>query len=427
MQKEFIESTLELTDFIADSPSCFHVVENACSILSDAGFDELDEKRPYKIEPSKAYFVRRNSSSLIAFRLPQGKVGGLSIISAHTDSPCFKIKENPEITNGDLYTTLNVEAYGGMLLAPWFDRALSVAGRAFVKSNGQIEERLVNIDKDLCVIPNLCIHQNRDVNKSHEYKVQSELLPLISQGGKRGALKTLVASVLEVEESDIVDTELFLYNRDGAKIFGLDDEFFTSPKIDDLMCAFSALKALISSKASEKIQMVVLFDNEEVGSLTKQGANGDFLRTTLDRVFDALKMNTQEKYSAIAQGFMLSADNGHSLHPNYQQMCDPSNKPVMNGGVLIKFAGNQKYTTDGYSSSVLRMILEQENIPYQVFHNNSNVSGGSTLGNISQSQISLPTVDIGAAQLAMHSPNETAGTMDTYYLTQAMQAFLEKN
>lgn len=426
MDQKYIESTLELMDFIQDSPSCYHVVANAATMLENAGAKRLDEKEKFDIEAGHCYFTVRNSSSLIAFRMPEGRPTGYSIVAAHTDSPSFKIKENPEISTGDLYTTLNVEAYGGMLMAPWFDRPLSIAGRAFVKEKeGRISERLVNFDKDLCQIVNLCIHQNRDANKGYEYKVQKDMLPIIGLGKQTGAIRSLVAELLDVKEDRVLDTELFLYNRMGGSIWGLEDEFFSCPKIDDLQCAFSALKAFVTAEdsSSSKIQVVALFDNEEVGSSTKQGANSDFLRQVAHRIGCAMGWDFDVRCALQSASFMLSADNGHSMHPNYPEKCDPTNRPVINGGVLIKYAGNQKYTTDAYSGSFLKSILSDAGIPYQVFFNNSNVTGGSTLGNISTTQFSIPTVDIGAAQLAMHSPYETAGTMDTFNLTEGMKAF----
>lgn len=426
MEQKYIETTLELMDFISDSPSCFHVVSNIAAMLSDAGAIELDEKKPYKLASDNTYFVTRNGSALIAFRLPEAEATGYSIISAHTDSPSFKVKENPEICTGGAYTTLNVEAYGGMLLSPWFDRPLSLAGRAFVKTeDGRIEQRLVNFDRDLCQIVNLCIHQNRDANSGHEYKVQKELLPIIGLGEHKGKLKAMVAELLDEDENNVLDTELFLYNRNEGTIWGIDEQFFSSPKIDDLQCAFSALKAFIEAPVSKsgKIQMLVLFDNEEVGSGTKQGADSDFLYETLCRIAFSMNWDYEKQCMMKAQSFMLSADNGHAFHPNYPEKCDVTNHPVINDGVLIKYAGNQKYTTDAQSGSQLKSILTNAGVPFQVFFNNSSVTGGSTLGNISTSQVSIPCVDIGAAQLAMHSPYETAGTKDTYNLTQGMLAF----
>ena len=425
MDQKYIESTLELMDFIQDSPSCFHVVENARTMLENAGAVCLDEKKTYSLEAGSSYFVTRNGSAIIAFRLPQTEASGYSIVSAHTDSPSFKLKENPELSNGGTYTTLNVEGYGRMLMAPWFDRPLSIAGRAFVKAkDGSVQQRLVNFDKDLCQIVNLCIHQNRDVNKSHEYKIQKELLPIIGLG-EMPKIKEMVADILDIDVLSVLDTELFLYNRMHGSIWGVGDEFFSAPKIDDLQCAFSALKAFVTAEdsCSSKIQMVALFDNEETGSMSRQGADSDFLRQTIHRIGCAMGWDYDKRCALQASSFMLSADNGHSFHPNYPEKCDPTNKPLINGGVMIKYAANQKYTTDAFSASVLKSILTDAGIPFQVFFNNSDVTGGSTLGNISTSQFSIPTVDIGAAQLAMHSPYETAGTQDTLNLTEGMRAF----
>lgn len=438
MDQKYVESTLELLDFINDSPSCYHVVANVAAILENAGCIKLEEGKRFSLEAGCSYYVTRNSSAIIAFRIPASEGSsavtanieptGFGIVAAHTDSPSFKVKANPELPLGEAYTTINVEGYGGMLMAPWFDRPLSMAGRAFIKQNdGLIVEKLVDFDKDLCQIVNLCIHQNRDANKGYEYKIQKDMLPLLACGNKAGAIKSLVAELLEVDEASVVDTELFLYNRMRGSIWGLEDEFFSSPKIDDLQCAYTALKAFVNAKDSKssRIQMVALFDNEEVGSCTKQGADSDFLTQTIARIGGALGWDYEGQCIAKAKSFMVSADNGHSIHPNYPEKCDPSNKPVMNKGLMIKYAGNQKYTTDAFSGAYLKNILENAQLPYQLFFNNSNVSGGGTLGNISGSQFSIPCVDVGAAQLAMHSPYETGGTQDTYNLTESFKAFFE--
>jgi aspartyl aminopeptidase len=434
MDQKYVESTLELIDFINDSPSCYHVVANLAAILENAGCIKLEEGSRFKLQPGYSYYVTRNSSALIAFRIPASdsessvEPAGFSIVAAHTDSPSFKVKANPELPLGEAYTTINVEGYGGMLMAPWFDRPLSLAGRAFIRTtDGLIVEKLVDFDKDLCQIVNLCIHQNREANKGYEYKIQKDMLPILACGNKVGAIKSLVAELLEVDEEAVVDTELFLYNRMRGSIWGLEDEFYSVPKIDDLQCAYTAIKAFVNAQNSKssRLQMVALFDNEEVGSGTKQGADSDFLTQTISRIGGALGWDYESQCIAKAKSFMVSADNGHSIHPNYPEKCDPSNKPVMNKGLMIKYAGNQKYTTDAYSGAYLKNILEEAQLPYQLFFNNSNVPGGGTLGNISGSQFSIPSVDVGAAQLAMHSPYETGGTQDTYNLTESFKAFFE--
>lgn len=438
MDQKYIESTLELIDFINDSPSCYHVVANVAGMLENAGCTRLEEGKRFHLEAGSCYYVIRNSSAVIAFRVPSDfyaskDPAGYRIVAAHTDSPSFKLKANPELPLGEAYTTLNVEAYGGMLMAPWFDRPLSIAGRAFVKSNGDdandgsVVECLVDFDRDLCQIVNLCIHQNREANKAYEYKVQKDMLPLIGCGNLKGAVKSLVAEQLDVSEDDILDTELFLYNRMRGSIWGLDDEFFSSPKIDDLQCVYTSVKAFINAGDSKDrhIQMVAFFDNEEVGSGTKQGADSDFLVQTIARIGGALGWDYEAQCIAKANSFMVSADNGHSIHPNYPEKCDPSNRPEMNKGMMIKYAGNQKYTSDAASGSYLMNILNGAGVPYQLFFNNSSVTGGGTLGNISGSQFSIASVDVGAAQLAMHSPYETGGTQDTYNLCEGFKAFFE--
>lgn len=425
MDKHFIESTKSFMSFVEDSPSCFHVVSNLAKMLEDKGFVRLWENKAFKLEKGKRYFVCRNNSALISFSIPKGESSGYSIVAAHTDTPCFKIKANPEISSLG-YTTLNVEGYGGMIMAPWFDRPLSVAGRAFVKKDGEVKECLVNIDRDLCMITNPAIHMNRKVNEGVAYKIQKDLLPILGLGENKKALVEVVAKRLGVKYEEVLDYDLYLYPRTEGRIWGLNRELFSSPRIDDLMCSFSAVKALSEAKNENTVGVVALFDNEEVGSGSKQGAMSDFLEVVLDRIQNALGMDKEEVYMHQAGSFMLSADNGHAVHPNYPEFSDPTNHCVPNGGVVIKYAANQKYTTDGGSAAFLKNLLEKNSIPYQMFFNNSNMPGGSTLGNLSNYHFSLNTVDIGAAQLAMHSPYETAGVKDCYYLQEAMKAFFER-
>lgn len=422
MNEDDIKTTQRLIDFIDRSPSCFHVVANVASRLEGEGFIRLEESKRFSLEQGKSYYVTRNGSSLIAFRIPGLGSEGFSIVSAHTDSPSFKIKGNPEM--GEAYTSLNVEGYGGMLMAPWFDRPLSIAGRTFIRDgHGGLQERLVMFDRDLCLIPNLAIHQNREANHGVDYKVQKDLLPLIAQGRKEGALKQMAAQLIGVDEKDLVETELFLYCRMKGTVWGKDNEFFSAPRLDDLQCAYCAVESLIHSGSSRKIQVCALFDNEEVGSGTKQGALSDFLSQTLARIGGSLGWDYEQSCIAKSNSFMLSADNGHAVHPNCPETSDPTSKVYPNKGVVIKHSGNQKYTTDGFSGAVLKDLLERNGIPYQMFFNNSNLPGGSTLGNLSATKYSIPTADIGLAQLAMHSPYETGGVADTRIMMDAMSCF----
>ncbi len=423
MEDKYIKRCKDLIDFISKSPTCYQVVDNIKTILLNNNFIELKENEKFNVKSGKSYFVTRNNSSLIAFKIPK-KYNGFSIISSHTDSPNFKLKANPEITKE--YTTLNVEGYGGMLCSTWFDRALSIAGRVFYQDNNKIVEKLINFDKDLVSIVNLAIHQNRTVNDGYAYKKQKDMLPIIGIGNKKDVIKELISKELSIEKGKILDFDLFLYNRQKAKIWGVDDEFFSSPQIDDLQGVFTSLTSLVETEAKSNINMAVFLDNEEVGSGTRQGALSDFIKVTVDRIANSLNWDVEDKAIYKANSFMISCDNGHAYHPNYGEKSDIVNKPILNNGVLIKYSANQKYTTDGFSSSFLKSILKKENIPYQEFVNHSDIAGGSTLGNLVNRNYSIPTIDIGASQLAMHSSYETGGTKDTYYLIKAMKEFYSR-
>ena len=420
-----ITTSADLCSFIEKSPTQFHAVRNMENELLSAGFEKLDEKKRWNIRRGGSYFVTRNSSAIIAFRLNENEEG-FSIVSAHTDSPAFKVKTNPEVTASGLYTELNTEVYGGLLMAPWFDRPLSIAGRVFVKNGDEIEERLVDFNRPLALIPNLAIHMNRKVNEGVSYSAQSDMLPLFAERIEKGRFRKALAEVAGCDEENLLEYELYLYPKTPYAFWGLDNEFFSSPKIDDLMCAYTAMKALINSKGDKYSPVVALFDNEETGSGTKQGALSDFLPETMKRLLNILGCDEEEKIMKKASSFMISADNCHALHPNYQNKCDITNKPRMNDGVAIKFSAAQKYTTDAGSASFLRTLMDRNNIPYQYFANHSDIPGGSTLGNLSAQKLSIPTVDIGAAQLSMHSPYETAGTRDTEALSKLFNVFLSR-
>lgn len=421
VKTDFEKYTNELIDFIHDNPSTYHVVDAFSRMLLENGFSELKENEGFTVEKGKSYFVTRNGTSLIAFRIPKGDISSYSIVSAHTDSPCFKIKHNPEVCSS--YTTLNVEPYGGLLMAPWFDRPLSVAGRVLVRKGNGVESRLLNFDRDLVQIVSLAIHQNRKANEGINYNVQKELLPIFSLEGKSGSFMDAIKEQLGVELSDILDYDLFLYSRAKGSIWGLENEFFSAPRIDDLEMSFASVKALMNVKETSSMPFCVLFDNEEVGSGSKQGALSDFMTDVIKRIENALSFDDETSKRIKASSFMLSADNAHAFHPNYPECSDITNKVLMNKGIVIKYSSNQKYTTDGLSAAKLRLLLENNDIPYQIFFNNSNYPGGSTLGNLSAQKYSVNTVDIGAAQLAMHSVVETAGTKDLYYFIKAFESF----
>ena len=348
---------------------------------------------------------------------------GFQIVSSHSDSPTFKIKENAEISVSDNYIKLNSERYGGMLCSTWLDRPLSVAGRVMVNENNCITTKLVNVDRDLLLIPNVAIHMNRNANDNMSYKANIDMTPLFGSMDAKGSFLKLIADECGVKEEEILSTDLFLYNRMAASVWGANNEYISAPQLDDLECAFTSLKAFLNSNNDSAICVYSLFDNEEVGSGTKQGAASTFLYDTLTRVNFSLGQNAEYYNRAVASSFMLSADNAHAVHPNHPEYSDPNNRVYMNNGIVIKYNANQKYTTDAVSAAVFKTICDEVNVPTQVFTNRSDMAGGSTLGNISNAKVSLNTVDIGLAQLAMHSSYETAGVMDVEYMTDGITAF----
>ena len=418
----------ELFSFLDHSPNAFFAVRNMCDLLSGAGMTRLYEGTPWKLEAGKGYFVTRNDSAVIAFKIPKLDYTGFQMMASHCDSPVFKIKTNAEISVDQRYVKLNVEKYGGMLCAPWLDRPLSVAGRVVVRTKDGIETRLVNVERDLMIIPNLAIHMDRQVNDGHKFNAQVDMLPLFCEKGEeKDAFLGLIAAEADVPAGDILDTDLFLYNRMPAVSLGLNGEFIASGRLDDLQCAFASLKGFIESAPADSVAVHCVFDNEEVGSGTKQGAASTFLKDTLRRINSAAGRTEEEYLMSIASSFLVSADNAHAVHPNFAEKTDPTNRPYLNKGIVIKYSANQKYTTDAVSGAIMRAICQEADVPCQTFANRSDMLGGSTLGNIAQSQVALNTVDIGLPQLAMHSPYETAGAKDTAYLIAAAKVLFSSS
>lgn len=413
----------QLFKFIENSPSCFHAIKTITEELKNEGFVEIKEKDTWQIEKGKKYYVTRNLSSVIAFKIPQNDFKSFHIVASHSDSPTFKIKANAEIEVKNKYVKLNTEKYGGMICSTWFDRPLSIAGRILVKENNAVKTHLVNIDKDLVIIPNLAIHMNREVNDGYKYNAQIDMLPLYGDNSSKGSLMKTIAKEAEVEEESILDTDLFLYNRMNGTKIGSNEEYISSPRLDDLECAFTSLSAFLSENTSNSASVYCVFDNEEVGSGTKQGADSTFLYDVLRRINISLGKTEEDYYRLISSSFMVSADNAHALHPNYTDKSDLTNKVYMNDGIVIKYNANQKYTTDAVSASIFKTICDSVDVPYQTFTNRSDILGGSTLGNISNAHVSLNTIDIGLAQLAMHSTYETAGAKDVTYMIDAIKAF----
>ena len=417
----YIETTEKLLDFIEKSPTAFQAVDEMQKRLTENGFEVLSEKEYWKLVPGGKYLVTRNNSALIAFCIPEKESRVFHIMASHSDSPSFKIKENPEIKVDNSYVKLNVEKYGGMLMAPWFDRPLSVAGRVIIRRNGGLKEKLVNIKRDLVMIPNLAIHMNREANNGVSYNPQKDLQPLFAVGNTDRTLLEIIAEQTGVKKEDIISHDLFLYNRMPGTIWGADKEFVSSARLDDLQCAFASMEGLLRAQNYGSIAVHCVMDNEEVGSGTKQGAASTFLKDTLLRINMGLGRTYEEYLMTLAGSFMVSADNAHALHPNYTDKTDPTNHPVLNKGIVIKFNANQKYCTDAVSAAIFKELCTKAGVPYQTFVNRSDIAGGSTLGNISNTQVPMNTVDIGLPQLAMHSPYETAGVKDTEYLVRAAE------
>lgn len=346
--------------------------------------------------------------------------------ASHSDSPCFKIKTNPEMTQEDKYLKLNVEGYGGMIQYTWFDRCLSVAGRVVCDGGDGLRSVNVNIDEDLLVIPNLAIHMNRSVNKGVELNIQTDLLPLMGSPEAKGKLKEKLAHLAGVKEEEILGSDLFLYVREKGRLAGAEKELMISPRLDDLECVFASVEALIAAEPKDYCNVCVVFNHEEVGNHTREGAASTFLKDTLERIGECFGKTGSEYLRLLADSFMISADNAHALHPNHPEKADPVNRPVLNGGIVVKHHGGQRYTTDGYSEAFMKSLCNRARVPFQDYHNRSDIEGGSTLGNVSTGQVSVSSADIGLAQLAMHSAVETAGSRDVEYLIRVLRKFYEE-
>ena len=418
------ELNLKLFDFIALSPTAFHTVSTTAAMLRDAGYRELCESDEWRPEPGAGYFTTRNGSSLIAFRYPADDFCGYMMTAAHGDSPAFKIKENSELDGKD-YIRFSTEKYGGMLCSSWMDRPLSVAGRVTLRTADGIEIKNVDLCDPVALIPNVAIHMNRNANDGASFNAAVDMLPLYALGeGEKVTLRARVAEALGVRDTDILTTDLFVYNTQrGIEWNGM----ISAPRLDDLQCVFASLCAFIESgksgEASGAIPMFCLFDNEEVGSQTKQGAASTFLADTLERISAACGRDCRR---LVANSFLVSCDNAHAIHPNHPEYTDKGHGVALNGGVVLKHNANQRYTTDAVSAAIFRTVCAEAGVAVQDFTNRADLAGGSTLGNIANTQVSLNTVDIGLPQLAMHSAWETAGAEDTASLVQALTVFYGK-
>ena len=439
IQKNFIEMEVksfarEVIEFIDESPSTYHVVKNCSDILDENGFERIMPREKWEIKKGGKYFLKKSSSTIIAFTVGEDfdVKNGFKIFGAHTDSPCFRIKPNPEIVAENV-VRLNTEVYGGPILSTWFDRPLSIAGRVIVKGEDSFFPRTVKIkiDEPLLTIPNLAIHQNREVNNGVKIDKQNDVLPVISLINKNfereGYLERIILEKTGIKKEDIIDFDLYLYATEKGCLLGANEEFMSSPKIDNLASVYTGLIGLLEAEENQdRINIFVAFDNEEIGSATKQGADSNYLLNTLERISLALGLSRGDFLQMLESSYILSADAAHAAHPAHLGKTDPTNRGKINEGISIKISAKQKYTSDGYSIAVIKQLIEGTEIQIQPFVNESNELGGSTIGPISSTHLDIDGVDLGVPMLAMHSVRELCGIFDVFYLKELAKEFFSK-
>jgi len=429
MKKQFAEN---LIDYIYDSPTAFNAVETSKDLLLKNGFNELKMNEKWKLKVGGKYFITKNSSSLTAFVINSDNMqDGFRIIGSHSDSPTFRIKPNAEMTVENSYLKLNTEGYGGAILSTWFDRPLAVAGRVVLKSENVLcpRQEIININRPVCIIPNIAIHMNRSINDGYKFNKQKDTLPLVGLINdtleKDDFLLNEISRELNVDKKEILDFDLYLYEYEKGNIIGPSEEFISSSRLDNLSMAHASLHGLIDSKGKNGINIASIFDNEEVGSSTKQGADSNMLPNLLERICISLGKDREEFFSAIYSSFMISADLAHALHPNLVEKHDPTNKPIMGGGPVIKISANQAYTSDAFSSGVYKNICEKCGVKYQQFVNRSDERGGSTIGPISSTHLDINSVDIGSPILSMHSVRELGSVEDHFNIYKTFVEFYQ--
>lgn len=431
MMTEELKKAQELIDFIYESPTAFHAVDSIRKLLLSSGFEEIREEDKWNLKKEGKYFLNKYDSAIVAFVVGKGELeqDGFKIIGAHTDSPGFKIKPNPDMEVEGEYVKLNTEVYGGPIINTWLDRPLSAAGRVTLKSDNPFSPqiKLLNINKPILIIPNLAIHMNRNINSGVELNRQKDILPLLSlvneKFEKGKYLLKVIANELKVKEEDILDFDLYLYEYEKGSIIGLNSEFISCGRLDDLIMVHSGIKALTETDIGNATNVMVCFDNEEVGSTTKQGADSPMLASTLERISISMGKDREEYFRALSKSFIISCDLGHALHPNYGEKSDPANRPIINKGPIIKLSANQSYTSDSISSAIYRSICDKAGVPVQVFVNRSDEKGGSTIGPISSSHVNILSVDMGLPILSMHSIRELGGVKDYLYSIESFKEF----
>lgn len=426
-----MSNTQELLNFINKSKTAFQSAYEIKSILDKEGYAQIKEEDTWNLEKGGKYYIKKNDSAVIAFEIGLGDIekDGFRLIGAHTDSPGFRIKPNPEMLVEGNYLKLNTEVYGGPILSTWFDRPLSIAGRVTLKGENPFKPKveLVDINRPILIIPNLAIHMNREVNEGYKFNRQKDTLPLVTivedKLEKDGYLIKLIAESLKVEPSDILDFDLFLYEYAEGMLVGAYEELISCGRLDDLWMVFAGLKALLNSNKIKETKVLVALDNEEIGSLTAQGANSSILENILERITLGLNKNREEFRRALSNSIMISADLAHGMHPNYPEKCDPTNLPMLGKGPVLKIAASGSYSTDSYASAVFKGICEKAGVPCQTFVNRSDLRGGTTIGPITAGKLNIPVIDMGAPVLSMHSIRELASVKDNEYTIKAFTEF----
>lgn len=421
----------ELVDFIYASPTQYHAASTVKEMLDKEGFVELFEKDSWNLKSGEKYYLKKNDSAVIAFEVGTGNVieDGFRLIGAHTDAPGFRIKPNAEMKAEDQYVRLNTEVYGGPILSTWFDRPLGIAGRVSLRGESPLkpEIKLVNINKPVLIIPNIAIHMNRSVNEGYAFNKQKDTLPLVGfvneELEKKGYLMSLLVEELGINSEDILDFDLFLYEYNKGCVMGINEELISTGRLDDQWMVFAGIKALLDSEKIKATKVMVCIDNEEIGSLTAQGANSNLLRRFLERVVIALGGNTEDFFRALANSVMISADLAHAVHPNLPEKHDPTNRPKLGMGPVIKIAASGSYSTDSVASAIFMEVCKRAEVPVQKFVNRSDVKGGTTIGPMSAADLGIPVVDMGAPILGMHSVRELASVKDNFYTVKAFTEF----
>lgn len=420
-----------LVEFLRACPTAFHAASKIRERLDAAGFSYLPEHVAWEVQPGGRYYTVRNNSSVVAWKVGADACATddtyhFQMTASHSDSPTYKVKAVPELAGEGGSLRLDVEAYGGMLDHTWLDRPLGVAGRALVRVGSRVESRLVDIRQDVCLIPSVAIHLDRGSGLAPQLNRAVDLCPIFSAGAlEPGAFDAMVAEAAGCDPADLLARDLFLVAHEEPRVWGRAGEFVSGARLDDLQCAYAALEAFLATENPGCVTVYACFDNEEVGSGTKQGARSTLLADTLARTSAALGKTDEQHRRAVSASMLVSCDNAHAVHPSHPEKMDAANRCRLNGGIVIKEAANQHYCTDAFSRAVLVAVLERAGVPYQTFANRSDVAGGSTLGNLSNAQVSVHAVDVGCPQLAMHSVYETAGARDTALAIDALSAFYE--